>query len=66
MNQHEIDTADIEVGEKVGWLDRNGEQHYGIVDRLPQPTEFGVMFQVTKEEVIKPVREDRINWREVL
>lgn len=64
-NQHEVEVDDIEIGEKIGWLDKKGEQHEGIVIRLAEYTDFGPTLQVTEEGVRKPVNEDRINWREI-
>lgn len=64
-NQHEVEVHDIELGERIGWLDKKGVQHEGTVTRLAEYTDFGPMLQATEEGVTKPVNEDRINWREI-
>lgn len=65
-NQHEVELGDLQLGERIGFLDRFGEERTGIVEGvLPAPKRLG-LFKVSTDGYTQVTSGEQIVWREII
>ena len=70
VNQHEVELGDIELGERIGYLTKDGEERQGEVTAIqdhPHPEVDDLMFRVMDDAGFpQAIRGESVVWREIL
>ena len=70
VNQHEVELSDVNLGERIGYLTRGGEERQGMVEEIkshPHPKVNDKMFKVIDDGgFLQAVRGANVIWREIL
>jgi len=65
-NQHEVELSDLQLGERIGFLDRFGQERTGIIEEVfPTDKKLG-LFRVSTDGYTQVTSGQQIVWRDII